>query len=648
MSVFRACSKCGSTVDAAMHKCSTCGAEVLQGRSARRRVGARVAGWLVVALSLSVFAGGAVGGYLYRVGAWPWSGAPSRSATTDAQLQPIPLPAPTAQDDERWNAVVLVQPKSAAGRKEGMGFFIDGSGHLITAGHVVEGERCVSIQGQDGRSYPGTVLGVDRVLDVALVRVANAGATHASIPVANGVVPAAATPVSLVSEISTGNGWTEQHGKVERQAVDLTVDGRYLTGVMDLGDVQAAPGMSGGPVVNPQSGKAVGLLVAGTQSGGGYAMPLYKAAQRISEWSAMATPAGCERSPVAAVTEVQIATISPLSGLMGVWGADVADGAELALREMEAELRTVGLRVSLRRLDDGGSPTQAKEQATLIAADPRVVGVVGSLSNPLSDAVRTGLADSKKVQIIPATPAETPYKGEGRPPFRLVPAVQEQMATLLAAMRLQKPVETVLLLADGTALGEARVGLFGEVAAKHGVRVIDRISLHPDSTATAVSRRIAEQNPDVVYFGGNAGTLRETLAAMAGRTWRLAGGAELADSGFEALPAAETEGMLFPYPVRAPAAFSTRFESVLGKPTVGFSGYGYDATRLILDGLVVWGTDHPGQAPDADRLYEWIKERTRYQGVTGRIGFRQNGENGDATIPIYRWSGGALQPVTKG
>jgi branched-chain amino acid transport system substrate-binding protein len=632
-----------------MHKCSTCGAEVLQGRSARRRVGARVASWLVVAFSLSVFLGGAVGGYLYRVGAWSWPGGSIRSVITDAQLQPLPLPSPAAQDEERWSAVVHVHPKSAAGQKEGMGFFIDGSGHMITAAHVVEGERCVSVQGQDGRNYPGTVLGIDRVLDVALVRVASAGAPHAFIAVASGVAPAAGAPVSVVTEASTGNGWTEHSGKVERPAVDLSVDERYLTGVMDLGDVQAAPGMSGGPVVNPQSGKAIGLLVAGTQTGGGYAVPLYKAAQRLSEWTAMATPAGCERSPVATATEVQIATINPLSGLMGVWGADVADGAELALREMEAELQAVGLRVSLRRLDDGGSPDQAKEQAILIAADPRVIGVVGSLTNPLSDAVRAGLAESKKVQIIPATPAETPYKGEGRPPFRLVPAVQEQMASLLATMRLQQPVETVLLLADGTALGEARVGLFGEVAARHGVRVIDRISLHPDVTPAAVFSRIAEQRPDVVYFGGNAGSLRETLAAIGGRSWRLAGGAELADRGFEALPPAVTEGMLFPYPVRAPAAsFSTRFESVLGKPTAGLSAYGYDATRLILDGLVAWGTDHPGQAPDADQLYQWIQERARHQGVMGRIGFQPNGENGDATIPIYRWSGGALQLVTKG
>lgn len=645
MSVFRTCPKCGSPTDAASHRCSLCGTEVLQGRSARRRSSSRLAGWLVGVLSLAVFIGGAVGGYFYRVGAWPWAGLPGQSAA-DAQLQPLPLSPPAGQDDTLWNAVVRVQPKNADGGKEGMGFFIDGSGHVVTAAHVVEGEQCVSVQGQDGHSYSGTVLGFDRVLDVALVRVATVGAPQAYLSTATAAVPNTGTAVAVLNEAGAGAGWNEQYGKIDRVAVDLSVDGRYLQGLMALSGIQAAPGMSGGPVVNAQSREAVGLMIAGTANGSGYAMPLQKVAGRIKEWSGMATPAGCGRSPVAKTTEVQIATISPLSGLYSIWGADVADGAELALREMDADLQAVGLRVSIRRLDDGGKPEQAKEQAALVAADPRVVGVVGSLTNPLSDAVWAGLSASKKVQIIPATPAEVPYKGERRPPFRLVPSVQEQMGSLLTALR---PVETVLLLSDGTALGEERVKLFGEVAARQGVRVIDRISLQPEMTPEAVARRIADQRPDVVYFGGNAGALRAVLTAMGDRTWRLAGGAELADRGFESLSPGLTEGMLFPYVIKAPAtAFTGRFQSVLGKPSAGLSAYGYDATRLILEGLIAWGTDHPGQKPDADTLYQWIANRSRWQGVTGRIGFSTNGENSDATIPIYRWSQGALQLVTKG
>jgi branched-chain amino acid transport system substrate-binding protein len=222
------------------------------------------------------------------------------------------------------------------------------------------------------------------------------------------------------------------------------------------------------------------------------------------------------------------------------------------------------------------------------------------------------------------------------------------MTRLLETLGRQQRIERVLLLDDGTPLGAARTNLFAEIAEAKGVQITDRISLGPEMTAEQLSQRIASGEPDLVYFGGNAGTLRGMLSALEGRPWLLAGGAELADRGFESLSKDVTEGMLFPYPVTAPPpSFTTRFESVLGKPTAGLSAYGYDSTMLILEALIDWGREHPGQVPDGAALYERMSQRLRYQGVTGRITFRANGENAEAAIPIYRWSNGALQQVSK-
>lgn len=607
----------------------------------KHRPAVRLATWLVAVATLFVFLVGVAGGFLYRT---RYGGAGNTS--NSLQLQPLPLPAITEVKNDPWSAVVRVQPKGAGGSREGTGFFIDREGHLVTAAHVVEGGQCVTLTDRNGRSYEGTVLGLDRLLDIALVRVATSGAPRAYLPVSEQASLSAGTKVAA-AHLVTGNDPVEQRGQIQQVGLAMSVDGRYLQNLTELKGIEAVPGMSGGPILDLQTGKALGVLVAGTQSGTGYAIPFKQSAQRLSDWRALPTPAGCAQPVVSTQTDLHLVTITPLSGLLGVWGADVADGVALALQEMEAELVRVGYRVTLRRLDDAGSTVQAREQAALVAADPQVIGVIGSLTNPLSESVYAGLAEGKKVHIIPATPAELPFAGNGNPPFRLVPAVQKQMVQLLKTVRQQRRVERVVLLDDGTAMGAARTELFASLAQAEGLSIADRISLGPEMVPAETYRRVSKENPDLIYFGGNAVTLRGVLALMEGRPWLLAGGAELADRGFESLPHAVTEGMLFPYPVTAPpASFTTHIESVLGKPTAGLSAYGYDSAMLILEALVDWGEDHPGQVPDRGVLTRWIVQRSRYQGVSGRIGFGPDGENGEATIPIYRWSGGALQPVS--
>lgn len=645
VSAYQSCSNCGGALDAALNKCPICGTERLEGRLARRkrRSAVRVATWLVAVTTFAVFLIGVVGGFLYRSNDG-WGGASSGSL----QLQPLPLPAIRGAQDDRWAAVLRVQPKEAGGSREGIGFFIDREGHLVTAAHVVEGGQCVTLTDRNGRSYEGTVLGMDRLLDIALIRLATPGAPRAYLPLVEQGAPAVGTKVA-VAHLVTGNDPVEQRGEIHQVGLAMSIDGRYLQNLTEIKGVGAVPGMSGGPILDVQSGRAVGVLVAGAEAGTGYAIPFQQSTQRLREWRALPTPAGCAQSVASTQTDLQLATITPLSGLLGVWGADLADGASLALLEMEAELQRVGFRVTLRRLDDAGNPATAKEQAALVAADPQVIGVVGSLTNPLSDAVYAGLAWSQKALIIPATPAEQPFAGKGSPPFRLVPSVQEQMVRLLESLRQQRRIERIVLLDDGTALGKARTQLFARLAEAQGMAVVDRISLGPEMIPEQTYQRVSKENPDLIYYGASAGTLRSVLALLEGRPWLLAGGAELAETGFESLPHAVTEGMLLPYVVTGPPApFASHFASVMGKPTARFSHYGYDSAMLILEALVDWGAGHPGQVPDGETLRRLIAQRGRYQGVSGRIGFGPDGENREATILIYRWSGGALRLVSKG
>jgi S1-C subfamily serine protease len=68
-------------------------------------------------------------------------------------------------------AVVLISTKTNDGGGLGSGFLIDTQGHVITNAHVVDGATTTTVTFEDGTETKGTILGVDKSTDVAVVKV---------------------------------------------------------------------------------------------------------------------------------------------------------------------------------------------------------------------------------------------------------------------------------------------------------------------------------------------------------------------------------------------------------------------------------------------------------------------------------------------
>ena len=68
-------------------------------------------------------------------------------------------------------AVVLISTTAGDGGGLGSGFLIDTQGHVITNAHVVDGATTTTVTFEDGTETKGTILGVDKSTDVAVVKV---------------------------------------------------------------------------------------------------------------------------------------------------------------------------------------------------------------------------------------------------------------------------------------------------------------------------------------------------------------------------------------------------------------------------------------------------------------------------------------------
>ena len=142
-------------------------------------------------------------------------------------------------------ATVLIQRPSSIGT----GFHI-GNGQIVTAAHVVDGAKTVSIKSYDGRISSATVVKIDTDADVAILqtnmRLLAAELTCATVPVGE---PITAIGVPLRQEFITS------YGRIAGAPRDLA-KGRpaYVT------DMATVMGMSGGPVF--ARGRVIGVTSA--------------------------------------------------------------------------------------------------------------------------------------------------------------------------------------------------------------------------------------------------------------------------------------------------------------------------------------------------------------------------------------------------
>ena len=102
-------------------------------------------------------------------------------------------------------------PQSSQSTATGSGFVIDAQGHIVTAGHVVQGANSITVAFQDGTIRTATVVGTDNATDVALLKVDPSGLTlhpltlgrSSSIDVGDAVA-AIGDPFGYARSISTG------------------------------------------------------------------------------------------------------------------------------------------------------------------------------------------------------------------------------------------------------------------------------------------------------------------------------------------------------------------------------------------------------------------------------------------------------------
>ncbi|QNI69622.1 serine endoprotease/ periplasmic [Cyanobium sp. NS01] len=169
-------------------------------------------------------------------------------------------------------------PSQRTERGQGSGFIIQPDGLILTNAHVVEKTDRVTVGLQDGRRVEGTVVGLDRLTDLAVVRLAGRGpwpvaplGDSEDLQVGDWAI-AVGNPYGLDNTVTMGI-----ISNLNRNAAKLGITDKRLELIQT--DAAINPGNSGGPLLNAD-GEVIGintLVRQGPGAGLGFAIPINRA-----------------------------------------------------------------------------------------------------------------------------------------------------------------------------------------------------------------------------------------------------------------------------------------------------------------------------------------------------------------------------------
>ncbi|PAV28788.1 serine protease [Virgibacillus profundi] len=179
--------------------------------------------------------------------------------------------------------VVQIEGQNEYNTITGSGFLYNEKGDIITNAHVIKDADVINIRTADAQIYPAAVVGIGEDLDIAVIRVPQLAGQSFSTVEKESLAEIGDEIIALGSPHGFQN--TVTLGIISGTERNFSVDGFDYSNVYQI-SAQITHGNSGGPLINRETGKVIGINSVGTEDGTiGFSIPINEVIDQIEQWS---------------------------------------------------------------------------------------------------------------------------------------------------------------------------------------------------------------------------------------------------------------------------------------------------------------------------------------------------------------------------
>jgi branched-chain amino acid transport system substrate-binding protein len=340
-----------------------------------------------------------------------------------------------------------------------------------------------------------------------------------------------------------------------------------------------------------------------------------------------------------------IAVVGPVTGQYASFGAQMKNGGEMAVEDINAAGGVLGKKLDLDIGDDACDPKQAVAVANQMTGN-NVALVAGHYCSGSSIPASKVYAESNMVQISPAStnPAFTDDRA-GPNIYRVCGRDDQQGGIAGKYLAAHFADKNVAFVQDKTAYGKGLADETKKAMNEAGKQeVMYEAITAGEKDYSALVSKLKQANVDLVYFGGyhtEAGLIIRQMRDQ-GMDTILMGGDALITQEFWSITGPAGEGTLMtfsPDPRKNPAAAEVvkRFKDKGIEPE-GYVLYTYAAIQAWKQ-----AAEKAKSIESADVVK--AMNDTEFDTVIGKFKFNEKGDPNLPPYAVYRWSNGTYEEI---
>jgi len=348
---------------------------------------------------------------------------------------------------------------------------------------------------------------------------------------------------------------------------------------------------------------------------------------QADEWGTITIPQG---------KPIKVGMGTMLTGDYASLGIDIKNGAEMATQEKGSIL---GHPVILQAEDDGCAGPPSVAIAEKFCNDPLVVGLVGYMcsggSKPASD-----IHNKYKSVMISASSTALELTARNIPIFFRTCWNDKIQARRAAAFALSRKWMRVAVLHDKSDYGQSLAEDFAENMRSKGAKILAMEGLtRGDKDFTPLLTKIKPLKPQLIYFGGMAaeGVLVVRQMKRVGiKAHFMSDDGCFTERDFIKAGGKASIGSYITYAKEPDPAWVKKFEAKYG-PRQTFSPQAYDAATILMKAVEKVAKKQPdGSLIIGKKALRNAVADTKYEGITGKIGFDPYGDRTGSVVVIYK------------